>query len=218
MAETRYDRAEPIHLLILQSIHSRVLGGPVRCPALGEHWTHLGFNHKDPSVDLNSAKILGAVCLLFFVTHHQSLAESVYRLSTKTQASFPFALVGLNFTRMLIRLVRKESLNRHFIRQKKVISVMMDLYCAIWHKFHQIWQKTEIDLLDLSAVTTTLEHDIMVKPIALLSQFHRAQKKEVMRTSNPEEESESGLVKSFKRTGLKLSASSSSLRSHKYFL
>ena len=71
----RYDRAEPIHLLILQSIYSRLMGGPLSCPALGVHWMDVGFNHPDPSIDLTSAKMLGAVSLLFFITQYPSLAE-----------------------------------------------------------------------------------------------------------------------------------------------
>jgi hypothetical protein len=71
----RYDRAEPIHLLILQSIYSRLMGGPLSCPALGAHWMDVGFNHPDPAIDLTSAKMLGAVSLLFFITQYPTLAE-----------------------------------------------------------------------------------------------------------------------------------------------
>ena len=35
----------------------------------------VGFNHPDPSIDLTSAKMLGAVSLLFFITQYPALAE-----------------------------------------------------------------------------------------------------------------------------------------------
>ena len=51
------------------------MGGPLTCPALGAHWMDVGFNHPDPSIDLTSAKMLGAVSLLFFITQYPALAE-----------------------------------------------------------------------------------------------------------------------------------------------
>ena len=71
----RYDKCEPIHLLILQSIYSRLMGGPLSCPSLGSHWIDVGFNHTDPSVDLTSAKMIGAVSLLYFITEYSALAD-----------------------------------------------------------------------------------------------------------------------------------------------
>ena len=71
----RYDRGEPIHLLVLQSLYSRMMGGPLSCPSLGDHWTDIGFNHADPSIDLSSAKMLGAISLLFFVTQYSAISE-----------------------------------------------------------------------------------------------------------------------------------------------
>ena len=51
------------------------MGGPLSCPSLGSHWIDVGFNHTDPSVDLTSAKMIGAVSLLYFITEYSALAD-----------------------------------------------------------------------------------------------------------------------------------------------
>lgn len=213
MAETKYERTEPIHLLILQSIYSRLMGGPLTCPALGAHWMDVGFNHPDPSIDLTSAKMLGAVSLLFFITQYPALAEDVFQLSTSSYQGFPFALVGLNFTRSIVRLVRKEILNRHFIRQKQLIYIVMDLYCAVWYKFYVSWKNNDPNIRDLNSVTTAMEHDIIVKPLSILAQFQKG----IKRTNSNPGGNTVGFKTSFIKRGLKFSSSSSNINIRSVF-
>ncbi|NXI41908.1 ELMD3 protein, partial [Galbula dea] len=180
MAQCALDDNEGVHMRILQTIYKKLTCSRLSCPRYGAHWEELGFQGPDPGTDLRGTGMLGLMQLLFFVMDSQTLplAQEIFRLSQhKTQASsatlpllqsFPFCLMSVNITHIVLQALREERLSRECNRRQQVIAVLNDLYAAAFLQLYRLWRWQHKTIADSGFLLKELELSTKKKPKQLL--------------------------------------------------
>ncbi|NXX59250.1 ELMD3 protein, partial [Scopus umbretta] len=180
MAQCGLDDNERVHMRILQTIYKKLMRSRFGCPRYGAHWEELGFQGADPGTDLRGTGMLGLMQMLYFVMDSQMLplAHEIFRLSQhETQASavtlvplqnFPFCLMSVNITRIVIQALREECLSRECNRRQQVIAVLNDLYAAAFLQLYRVWKWQHKTVADSGFLLKELEFSTKKKPKQLL--------------------------------------------------
>jgi hypothetical protein len=62
---------------------------------------------NDPATDLRSVGMLALLQLLSFVSNYRDLSHRIYLLSKDETQNFPFAIVGVNMTAVVLQSLRE---------------------------------------------------------------------------------------------------------------
>ncbi|XP_009481403.2 ELMO domain-containing protein 3 isoform X2 [Pelecanus crispus] len=136
------DDNERVHMRILQTIYKKLTRSRLGCPRYGAHWEELGFQGADPGTDLRGTGMLGLMQMLYFVMDSQTLplAREIFKLSHHETQNFPFCIMSVNITRIVIQALREERLSRECNRRQQVIAVLNDLYAAAFLQLYRVWK------------------------------------------------------------------------------
>ncbi|XP_074837958.1 ELMO domain-containing protein 3 isoform X2 [Carettochelys insculpta] len=164
------DSNERVHMRILQTIYKKLTGSRFDCPRYGAHWEELGFQGMDPGTDLRGSGLLGLMQLLYFVMDSRTLplARDIFKLSQHELQNFPFCVMSVNLTRIVIQALREERLSRECNRRQQVIAVLNDLYVATFLRLFVIWKTQQKTISDSGFVLKELEAFAKKKPKQLL--------------------------------------------------
>ncbi|KAK1194522.1 ELMD3 protein, partial [Pygoscelis papua] len=180
MAQCGLDDNERVHMRILQTIYKKLTRSRLGCPRYGAHWEELGFQGADPGTDLRGTGMLGLMQMLYFVMDSRTLplAQEIFKLSQhETQApaitlillqNFPFCIMSVNITRIVIQALREECLSRECNRRQQVIAVLNDLYAAAFLQLYRVWKWQHKTLADSGFLLKELELSTRKKPKQLL--------------------------------------------------
>ncbi|KAM9215841.1 ELMO domain-containing protein 3 [Leptosomus discolor] len=170
MAHCALDDGEGVHRRILQTVYRQLTRSRLGCPRYGPHWEELGFQGADPGTDLRGTGMLGLMQLLAFLTDPQTLplAREIFRLSRHRTQNFPFCLMSVNITRIVLQALRQERLSRECNRRQQVIAVLNDLHAAAFLRLYRVWKGQHKTLADSDALLKELELAAKKKPRQLL--------------------------------------------------
>ncbi|XP_069733586.1 ELMO domain-containing protein 3 [Phaenicophaeus curvirostris] len=170
MAQCGLDDNEQVHMRILQTIYRKLTCTQLGCPRYGAHWEELGFQGVDPGTDLRGTGMLGLMQLLYFVMDARTLplALEIFKLSQHETQSFPFCLMSVNITRLVIQALREECLSRECNRRQQVITLLNDLYVATFLQLYRLWKRQHKTIADSGFVLQELEFSTKKKPKQLL--------------------------------------------------
>ncbi|XP_032629299.1 ELMO domain-containing protein 3 [Chelonoidis abingdonii] len=170
IAQCGLDNNEKVHMRILQTIYKKLTGSRFDCPRYGAHWEELGFQGMDPGTDLRGTGLLGLMQILYFVMDSRTLplARDVFKLSHHESQNFPFCVMSINITRIVIQVLREEHLSRECNRRQQVIAVLNDLYVATSLRLYIIWKTQQKTISDSGFVLKELEAFAKKKPKQLL--------------------------------------------------
>ncbi|CAL8073038.1 unnamed protein product [Calicophoron daubneyi] len=141
----------------------------------GDHWGSIGFQGTDPSTDFRGGGLLSLLCLLYFVTETDPIriVDETFQLSLDPVHNFPFVLVGVNITSILLRLMRQEKLNRTFNSRKNVLDTFMLMYSAVFWLMGSLWEEEQCTILQMETVLKRLEEWCERKPNSLLKRYEK---------------------------------------------
>ncbi|XP_074419982.1 ELMO domain-containing protein 3 isoform X8 [Larus michahellis] len=164
------DDNERVHMRILQTIYKKLTRSRLGCPRYGAHWEELGFQGADPGTDLRGTGMLGLMQLLYFVMDAQTLplAHEIFKLSRHETQNFPFCIMSVNITRIVIQALREECLSRECNRRQQVIAVLNDLYAAAFLQLYRLWKWQHKTIADSGFLLKELEFSAKKKPKQLL--------------------------------------------------
>ncbi|NXG74308.1 ELMD3 protein, partial [Baryphthengus martii] len=169
------DDNERVHMRILQTIYKKLTRSRLGCPRYGAHWEELGFQGADPGTDLRGTGMLGLMQMLFFVMDSQMLplAREIFRLSqhetqARPPANFPFSVMSVNITRIVLQALREERLSRECNRRRQVVAVLNDLYAAAFLRLYRVWKGQRKTVVDSDSLLKELELSAKKKPKQLL--------------------------------------------------
>ncbi|NXJ86719.1 ELMD3 protein, partial [Trogon melanurus] len=138
MARCALDDNERVHMRILQTVYNKLTRSRLGCPRYGAHWEELGFQAS------------GTVSLKLGVSVSRpglSRGGSSARGNAGVAASrlllfqgFPFCLVSLNVTRVVLQALREERLSRECNRRRQVLAVLNELYAAALLQLCRHWK------------------------------------------------------------------------------
>ncbi|PKU31741.1 elmo domain-containing protein 3 [Limosa lapponica baueri] len=170
MAQCGLDDNERVHMRILQTIYKKLTCSRLGCPRYGAHWEELGFQGADPGTDLRGTGMLGLMQMLYFVMDAQMLplAQEIFKLSQHETQNFPFCIMSVNITRIVIQALREECLSRECNRRQQVIAVLNDLYAAAFLQLYRLWKWQHKTVADSGFLLKELEFSTKKKPKQLL--------------------------------------------------
>ncbi|XP_070621655.1 ELMO domain-containing protein 3 isoform X2 [Erythrolamprus reginae] len=170
IAQCGLDNNEKVHMRILQTVYKKLTGSRFDCARYGSHWEDLGFQGMDPGTDLRGTGLLGLMQALYFVMDSRILpvAQEIFKLSHHEVQNFPFCVMSINITRIVIQVLREERLSRECNRRQQVIAVLNDLYVAIFLRLFNIWKTQQKTISDSGFVLKELEAFAKRNPKQLL--------------------------------------------------
>ncbi|XP_043844417.1 ELMO domain-containing protein 3 isoform X2 [Dromiciops gliroides] len=185
IAQCGLDSKDPVHSRVLQTIYKKLTGARFDCALYGTHWEELGFQGSNPATDLRGAGFLALLHLLYLVMDSKTLllAHDIFRLSqhhtqdhptpevsshtisldpynnpvSEVCEHFPFCVMSVNITRIVIQALREECLSKECNRQHAVIAVVNSLYAAVFLRLAYVWRTQQKTVLDSSFVLKDLE-------------------------------------------------------------
>ncbi|XP_074641697.1 uncharacterized protein LOC141899345 [Tubulanus polymorphus] len=142
LAACPFDNQQEVHFRILQTLYKRLTGSKFDCQRYGDHWEQIGFQGSDPSTDLRGTGLLGLLTLLYIVMNPQTLplARDIYKLSIHEVQNFPFCVMGINMTRIVLHTLRDECMNKECNKQNDVIGLFNHLFVATYFHLYHIWK------------------------------------------------------------------------------
>ncbi|XP_061448728.1 ELMO domain-containing protein 3 isoform X2 [Rhineura floridana] len=170
IAQCGLDNNEKVHMRILQTIYKKLTGSRFDCARYGAHWEDLGFQGMDPGTDLRGTGLLGLMQTLYFVMDSRILpvAREIFKLSHHETQNFPFCVMSVNITRIVIQVLREERLSRECNRRQQVIAVLNDLYVAVFLRLFNIWKTQQKTISDSGFVLKEVEAFAKRNPKQLL--------------------------------------------------
>ncbi|XP_072213057.1 ELMO domain-containing protein 3 [Excalfactoria chinensis] len=170
IAQCGLDDNQAVHMRILQTIYKKLTCSRLGCPRYGTHWEELGFQGADPGTDLRGTGMLGLMQMLYFVMDSQTLplALEIFKLSHHETQNFPFCIMSVNITRLVLQALREECLSRECNRRQQVIAVLNDLYAAAFLQLYRVWKSQHKTIADSGFLLKELEFSTKKKPKQLL--------------------------------------------------
>ncbi|KAI1230159.1 ELMO domain-containing protein 3, partial [Lamprotornis superbus] len=124
MAHCALDDSEWVHMRILQTIYQQLTRSKLGCPRYGAHWEELGFQGLE----------VPEVRRIFQLSFHNTGILVVFQ-------NFPFCIMSVNITRIVIQALQEERLSRECNRRQQVIGVLNDLYAAAFLRLSCLWKQ-----------------------------------------------------------------------------
>ncbi|XP_068617164.1 ELMO domain-containing protein 3 [Brachionichthys hirsutus] len=159
IAQCQVDNSQAVHMRVLQTIYKRLVGSRLDCPRYGAHWEGIGFQGVDPATDLRGTGFLGLMHPLYFVMDPETLplARDIYKLSQHPAQNFPFSVMSINMTRIVLQVLREEALSRECNRRQQVVGVLNDFYVATYLYLYQLWKTQQKTIADSGFVLKEVE-------------------------------------------------------------
>ncbi|NWU05085.1 ELMD3 protein, partial [Cephalopterus ornatus] len=157
MAQCALDDSEQVHMRILQTIYRQLTRSRLGCPRYGTHWEELGFQGRCGVEGLEVPE-----------------RRRVFHLSCSNAGilvlfqNFPFCIMSVNITRIVIQALREERLCRECNRRQQVIGVLNDLYAAAFLRLFRLWKRRCGTVADAGSFLKELELSTKKKPRQLL--------------------------------------------------
>ncbi|NXF12353.1 ELMD3 protein, partial [Smithornis capensis] len=169
MAQCALDDSERVHMRILQTIHRQLTRSRRGCPRYGTHWQELGFQGTPGRAQLNlpwSNPVLSQLPQPLPVLQPQLHCPSLDML--QHLSNFPFCIMSVNITRIVIQALREERLSRECNRRQQVIGVLNDLHAAAFLRLSRLWKQQRGTVADAGRFLRELELATKKKPRQLL--------------------------------------------------
>ncbi|GAB6025460.1 ELMO domain-containing protein 3, variant 2 [Chamberlinius hualienensis] len=166
--------AEEFQMRVLQTIYKKLCNSKFSAPRYGSHWEDIGFQGSDPATDLRGVGVWGLMNLLYMLMCPEAfpLALSIYRLSQHEIQHFPFAIMSLNISAIVLKVLREERLNKICNRRKQVAIVVNDLYVAAFRYLFTRWKNDRKTVFDSGYILRELEDVVRKHPHHLLNELH----------------------------------------------
>ncbi|NWU33158.1 ELMD3 protein, partial [Hylia prasina] len=182
MAQCALDDSEWVHMRILQTIYQQLTHSRQGCPRYGAHWEELGFQGRRgcnplpgeiprpiPKIHSNLPWRNSVLSQLpeplpvFQTQLHWPPLDMLQHLN-----NFPFCIMSVNITRIVIQALQEERLSRECNRRQQVIGVLNDLYAAAFLRLSRLWRRQHGTVADAGFFLKELELSTKKNPRQLL--------------------------------------------------
>ncbi|XP_022711099.1 ELMO domain-containing protein 3-like isoform X2 [Varroa jacobsoni] len=158
------------HGQMVQTIYRKLTGNTYDCPRYGAHWETIGFQGNDPATDLRGCGILGLLQLLYLATHqdNETVTKDIYRISLHATQNFPFAVMGINMTKIVLESLREDCLNRICNERQGVLPVLNDFYVGTYLIMFLSWTKHAATVYDTGYIMQEVAKFAKGSPLKVL--------------------------------------------------
>jgi hypothetical protein len=124
----------------------------------------VGFQGEDPATDLRGCGMLGLLQLFMFATTCPGDARKVFKLSQHAVYEFPMAPVGINVTRVTLKVLRKGLLNATIRKGNGSVWEVCDrFYKGAWCEFYGRWRSGKCTMAQSGFVNKEWETFLVTK-------------------------------------------------------
>ncbi|XP_027488134.1 ELMO domain-containing protein 3-like [Corapipo altera] len=99
---------------------------------------------------------------------NKNLSRDFFGMLNPLGLNFPFCIMSVNITRIVIQALREERLSRECNRRQQVIGVLNDLYAAAFLRLFRLWKRQCGTVADAGSFLKELELSTKKKPRQLL--------------------------------------------------
>lgn len=180
IAATQLNSEDSSHMRTLQTIYRSLTGSKFDCARIGSHWEEIGFQGSDPGTDLRGAGMLGLLNLLYFLkdSRRQTLASDIYRLSLHPTQNFPFCVMGINLSRIVLQALRENVLNKLCNKEGDVFGVVNEFYVGLYLQLYLTWKQGKT-ISDSGFIIKDLEEKAKSHPADILKGLADYYKKKI---------------------------------------
>ncbi|NXF27527.1 ELMD3 protein, partial [Rhodinocichla rosea] len=175
MARCALDDSERVHMRILQTIYRQLTRSRLGCPRYGAHWEELGFQGRTGSSPLPGDIPKIHPDLPWNLPVPSQLPQALPVLQSQllpwacsSTSNFPFCIMSVNITRIVIQALQEERLSRECNRRQQVIAVLNDLYAAAFLRLSRLWEQQHGTVASAGFFLKELELSTKKKPRQLL--------------------------------------------------
>ncbi|NXV72771.1 ELMD3 protein, partial [Atlantisia rogersi] len=166
--ECGLDNKEWVHMRILQTIYKKLMRSKLGCPRYGAHWEELGFQGKAEGEALSRETVLVPFPPWSWDPERQHKGLAAPSLSLHAAANFPFSIMSVNITHIVLQALREGRLSRECNRRRQVIAVLNELYAAAFLQLYRVWKQQHKTIADSGFLLKELELSTKKKPRQLL--------------------------------------------------
>ncbi|CAH8546016.1 unnamed protein product [Heterobilharzia americana] len=93
--------------------------------------------------------VLSLENLVYFAEMHRKLARSILSASSHPKKWYPFAVAGINLTKLLYSFMLRGILKTQFYNTTSSVSIQdfNEFYCYTFYSFHEFWMKQSRDVM-----------------------------------------------------------------------
>ncbi|NWS27195.1 ELMD3 protein, partial [Polioptila caerulea] len=169
MAQCALDDSERVHMRILQTIYRQLTRSRLGCPRYGAHWEELGFQGRTGSSPLPGDIPRIHSNLPWSGSFPAQLPQPLPVLLAQLHLdNFPFCIMSVNITRIVIQALQEERLSRECNRRQQVIGVLNELHAAAFLRLSRRWRQQHGTVADAGFFLKELELSTKKKPRQLL--------------------------------------------------
>ena len=163
MRHQNFDIFNEDHVKMLESLWILLKETPRQVEGLvSNEWTELGFQGNDPTTDFRSMGMLGLYQLHFFAKRKTDIAKLILQEFNTSERKFPFAIIGINLTRLIIEMLTQRRLHNRIIDLfgnitvnsglaylegpsndqdciDYCIGIVHEVYCQAFEEFYLVW-------------------------------------------------------------------------------
>lgn len=148
LAQCPFSHEDSTHTQMLFTLYYNVT--KLHCPSnTGSHWELLGFQGSDPSTDFRGVGVLGLIqplALALSPTAQPFLLEVIEFSRCPTQG-FPFMVLSLNVTCIVLNLLREGYLDKLIRDRNSVYDVVNVYYGAVLFYIYDTWRNENLTLV-----------------------------------------------------------------------
>eukprot|EP00003_Mantamonas_plastica_P007256 TRINITY_DN1607_c0_g2_i3.p1 TRINITY_DN1607_c0_g2~~TRINITY_DN1607_c0_g2_i3.p1 ORF type:complete len:416 (-),score=127.53 TRINITY_DN1607_c0_g2_i3:42-1289(-) len=184
LALTPFDDEDPVHTRVLITVYRRLTELPRDCARFGSHWQDIGFQDSNPSTDLRSAGMFGLLQLISFFKYDPKLALKTYQLSCDEKQEFPFAVVSLNITRIVMQAMREGRLNvlanksnadpKNTMYDEGMYQIASHFYVGCYYRMFNDWKKNKYTIRDFGTYLKELTAMAKADPEWMINEWKSA--------------------------------------------
>eukprot|EP00667_Euglena_gracilis_P013917 EG_transcript_14375 len=152
------DHAVPEHARVFTTLYKFLTGETTAVPVTGGHIQKIGFQGTDPRTDLRTAGMFSLLQALYFVSKHPELAKEYYAISVSATHEFPWILCSINFSCMVLDLVKEKRLHRVANQMGSLLAAADAVYVGLFRQFVALWtSKPQRSIAEWDSARTALK-------------------------------------------------------------
>lgn len=141
-AAVAYDAQNPTHEEGLETLWQLLLPGQTRQGGrMSKDWGRIGFQQADPASDFRSAGVLALDQLIYIARTRTSIAQRMIVEPSESEQRYPWACVGINLTKEMLRVVGEGWLDRALLGRPldSALEVVHSTHADMFEILHRRW-------------------------------------------------------------------------------
>lgn len=148
LAQCSFNNEDRVHVGLLFTFYHKMTGQHSEA-RFGPHWEEVGFQGSDPATDFRGVGLLGLLQPTAFTLSEATLAFlcEVLKLSKSPDQGFPFMVLSLNITSIVLNSLRNKHLDRLIRSKRSVVHVVNLFYGAVLLYIYDQWKTGNLNLV-----------------------------------------------------------------------